>query len=169
MSVSIYHTIQHIFPTLLEQPLPLQSLDHFGEFFDWINLNATYLQPFYSHQPTENGFEFNDLLLEYQIPTATLITQLESKIQLLQAKLAQNSQLLQQEVLRQSILHIQYFLTQYQLDFLLLHTPNQYFWLSFPQCSTIQRAEICQQFKTTFADEHTIKVLDPQILALFIR
>lgn len=168
MSASIYHTLQYVFPSLLEQTIPQYELDHFGDFFDWINLNATYLQPFYSDQPTENGFEFNDLLLEHQVSISVLIDQLTHKIQKLKNKPQHNIQLLQQDIFRQSILHTQQFLAQYQLDFLLLSTPTQYFWLSFPYCSTTQRFEICQQFKLTFAAEHAITVLDPQILARFV-
>ena len=169
MSINaLYYFIQQLFPSLSAQRLPEDGLDHFGEFIDWINLNQTYIQPFFIDQPLENGFEYNQLFSEYQIPVTTLTSELEQKITKRKTTSLHTESLLQQELLRSTVLHTHNFLEKYQIDILLFQTSIQYFWLSFPKLRSDQRKEFCQLLKTSFNHDFPILVLDPKVLALFV-
>lgn len=57
----IYSFFQQLFPELKQQTLPAESPEHFGQFFDWLNLNATYLQALDLSNYQHHGFEDNQI------------------------------------------------------------------------------------------------------------
>ena len=170
---SLYQFCQFLFPSLKEQTITTKNAVSFGEFFDWLNLNATYIQEFHTNDPHEHGFEFNEIFMEKEIPYHDLILQLQYKIDVFQRKYPHyQSSLVQQDILRLMIMQTDGFLAQYGLDLLLFQHVSQhgshYFWLCFPNITDEQRKQFCQQLKGSFCQSRPIQLLDPKILALFV-
>lgn len=163
----IYAYVQEIFPDLKEQSLPLDSPEHFGEFFDWINLNDTYLQSIDLHNG-DLGLEHNILIQQHNLSYTHFQQHLKSKIsqcQNINVMYGENFQL--QEVFRLIVWELRAFLLSFDIDLLIILSNEQKYWLAYPLLSAFKRKQLINAFKSNFNDKRPLYVLDPNNLALF--
>lgn len=164
----IYTFFQELFPELEEQELPPDSLDHFGQFFDWLNLNAIYLQALDLVYYAEHGFEENMVFEQHRIPYGTLNQIIQKKIDhILHHKDNTSNSIKHQEILRLIICDMYNFLSERGFDLLIISINQHKYWLTYPKLDGNQREELINMFKTEFNAEVQIQILDPQNMALF--
>lgn len=164
----IYNFFQRLFPELEQQHIPADSPEHFGQFFDWLNLNATYLQALDLISYQHHGFEDNHIFEQAKVPYLELNQLLNDKIQQLTQQTSYYSQhMLHQEKLRLIICTISNFLIAYQLDVLVIVLHKQKYWLSFPQIDETCRTQLIHLLKSEFSTVLPIQILDPKKMALF--
>lgn len=164
----IYNFFQELFPELEEQEFPADSLDHFGQFFDWINLNAIYIQALDLVYYAEHGFEENMVFEQNHIPYGILDQNIQKKID----KILHNAddiepETKQQEILRLIISDMYQFLTERGFDLLIILINQQKYWFAFPALEESKREEMIHLFKTEFNSEVPIEILEPHKISLF--
>lgn len=164
----IYTLFQDIFPALRQQDIPTESPEHFGEFYDWLNLNDTYLQPLDLITYTEHGFENNVLLSKPHFTDQQIEKRIEKRVYaFLNSQQHYSESMIRQEILRLIICTLNDCLQEQGLDLLIISLQNQKYWLTYPQIAQQARCQLIELFKSEFNAELPIQVLDPQKMALF--
>ena len=163
----IYQIFQKIFPDLATQNIPTAHPEYFGEFFEWINLNATYLQALDLSAYRYHGFEDNALFQKLDIPYDQLDTLLQNKIRIFQKQNQYCAQMMHQEILRLIICTLHDFLQQHGLDLMIIQLKQQAYWLSYPITEVNNRSELMYHLKSDFSTDLPVHILDPKHMALF--
>ena len=163
----IYQIFQNIFPDLAMQNIPEDGTEYFGEFFEWINLNSTYLQALDLTAYRYHGFEDNTLFKTLNLPYQQLDHLIQTKIRIFKQQNQYSAQIMHQEILRLIICSLHEFLQQHGLDLMIIQLKQQSYWLSYPIAQVSNRSELIHRFRSDFSSELPIRILDPHHMALF--